>query len=130
VYRLRDSSGRSRGVRFVGGLLGHWAFWTRRAVDLVDRCRADRLSPRLLDLGAATTDANSAIFDQANGFRGCIPGIHEVLRRQGLLATRRCLDPRVTLSPGQGAEIGRVLRGYPFLTDDRFVEENLSRWLA
>ena len=130
VFRLRDPSGRFRSARFVGGLLGHWAFWTRRAVELVERCRAGSVTPRLLERSAATTDANGAIFDQANGFRGCIAGINEILRRQGLLATRRCLDPGETLSPGQAKEIARVCRAYPFLTDDEFVERNLSRWLG
>jgi hypothetical protein len=84
----------------------------------------------LLRLGAETTDANGAIFDAANRFRGCIPGIHEVLRRQGLLRGRWCLDPGEELSPGQLREIDRVLLAYPHLTDDRFVTENLDRWLA
>ncbi len=114
-----------------GGLLGHWAYWTRRAVELVDRCReaVDQVPADILALSAATTDANAAIFDAANGYRGCIPGIHEVLRRQGLLATTRCLDEEERLSPGQRREIDRVLAAYPFLTDDAFVAERLDRWL-
>ncbi len=84
----------------------------------------------LLSLGAATTDANGAIFDAANGFRGCIPGIHEILRRQGLLTGRWCLDPKEELSPGQMKEIDRVLGAYPFLSDDTFVKANLDRWLS
>ena len=83
-----------------------------------------------LRIGSALTDANVAIFDAANGFRGCIPGIHEVLRRQGLLAGRWCLDPHEELSPGQDEEITRVWRSYPELNDDAFVAENLDRWLA
>ncbi len=83
----------------------------------------------LLRLGVETTDANGAIFDAANRFRGCIPGIHEVLRRQGLLRGRWCLDPREELSSGQVAEIDRVLGAYPHLADDRFVRSNLERWL-
>lgn len=133
-YRLRAPNGRMVTARFVGGLLGHWAFWTRRAVQLVRRCRAaarSRAVPRaLLELGAATTDANAAIFDAANRFRGCIPGIHEILRRQGLLRGGWCLDSRERLSPGQAVEIRRVCRAYPFLTDDRFVRAGLARWLA
>lgn len=114
--------------RIVGGLLGQWAVWTRRAVELLDRIRT-RPTARLLEEGAALTDANSAIFDARNRFAGCIPGIHEVLRRQGLLAGTWCLDPEERLSPGQAAEIDRVTRWYPFLTDDAFVAENLDRWL-
>lgn len=126
-FRVRAPDGRLVTVRFVGGLLGQWACWTRRAVELVERCRVD--SAGATDLAGPLTDANAVIFDAANGFRGCIPGIHEVLRRQGLLASRRCLDPTEELSPGQGREIARVRRDYPFLTDDRFVEAGLDRWL-
>jgi hypothetical protein len=117
-----------------GGLLGQWAVWTQRAVALLVRAKAARaggaLEPDLLREGAALTDANSAIFDAANGFAGCIAGIHEVLRRQGLLAGVWCLDPRESLSPGQAAEIDRVCRAYPFLADDEFVAERLDGWLA
>ena len=132
-YRLRAPSGRMVTARFVGGLLGHWAYWTKRAVELVRRCRAVRRGAdprRLLDLAAATTDANAAIFDVGNGFRGCIPGIHEVLRRQGLLRGRWCLDPAEQVSAGQRGEIERVRTAYPFLTDDAFVRARLQRWLA
>lgn len=121
-------------VRFVGGLLGQWGVWTRRAVELlgrVKRCRREDGAGalELLALGQQLTDANAALFDAANAFHGCIPGIHEVLRRQGLLAGRWCLDPREDLSPGQAEEIDRVLRSYPQLTDDDFVRANLERWL-
>jgi hypothetical protein len=122
-----------RRAAIVGGLLGHWAFWTRSAVRLLSRCRAARrrgaAPPGLLTLAAQVTDANGAIFDAAGGFRGCIPGIHEILRRQGLLAGRWCLDPREELSRGQLAEIDRVVRAYPRLADDRFVQSRLDRWL-
>jgi len=121
-------------VRFVGGLLGQWAVWTHRAVDLLQRAQSARaggvLEADLLREGAALTDANGAIFDTANGFAGCIPGIHEVLRRQGLLEGTWCLDPRESLSPGQAQEIDRVCRAYPFLADDAFVAERLDGWLA
>lgn len=117
-----------------GGLLGQWAVWTSRAVDLLARMKAARaggaLEVDLLREGAALTDANGAIFDAANGFAGCIAGIHEVLRRQGLLAGTWCLDPRESLSPGQAQEIDRVCRAYPFLADDAFVAERLDDWLA
>jgi hypothetical protein len=132
-FRLRAPNGRMITARFAGGLLGHWAYWTTRAVELVRRCRAAagrRVVPRrLLELSAATTDANAAIFDAGHGFRGCIPGIHEVLRRQGLLRGRWCLDRREELTAGQAAEIDRVRRAYPILNDDRFVRARLERWL-
>jgi dihydrodipicolinate synthase/N-acetylneuraminate lyase len=120
-------------VSFAGGLLGHWAVWTHRAVELLDAvrsCREGGGAPhRLLALGHQITDANAAFFDARNAFAGCIAGIHEVLRRQGLLAGRWCLDPAEDLSPGQEAEIDRVLRSYPHLADDTFVAEHLDRWL-
>ena len=121
-----------RGVQFAGGLLGQWAVWTKSAVELLCRCR--KAAPDdvrlLLSLGAELTDANAAFFDPAHQFAGCIAGIHEVLRRQGLLAGRWCLDPHEDLSPGQIEEIDRVLAEYPHLADDTFVRENLDRWLS
>jgi dihydrodipicolinate synthase/N-acetylneuraminate lyase len=120
--------------RMVGGLLGQWAVWTRRAVDLLDECHrivaegAD-ISTAMLRLHVEVTDANAAIFDAANGFAGCIAGVHEVLRRQGLLEGTWCLDPDETLSPGQARELDRVCRAYPHLRDDAFVRENLHDWL-
>jgi dihydrodipicolinate synthase/N-acetylneuraminate lyase len=109
-------------VRWIdGGLLGQWAVWTRTAVAMLARIKAARASgvvdPSFLSEGAALTDANSAVFDVAHGFAGCIPGIHEVLRRQGLLDGIWCLDPEETLSPGQADEITRVERSYPHVTD-------------
>jgi hypothetical protein len=122
-------------IRWIdGGLLGQWAVWTRSAVDLLRRARAARaggvVETDMLREGAALTDANGAIFDAINGYAGCIAGIHEVLRRQGLLAGVWCLDPREALSPGQADEIERVSRTYPFLTDDAFVAERLDAWLS
>jgi len=121
-------------VRFAGGLLGQWAVWTSKAVGLLARTRDARRSGTgaadLLAEGAQLTDANAAIFDASHGFAGCIPGIHEVLRSQGLLAGRWCLDPHEELSPGQLEEIGRVRAAYPRLADDAFVNENRDRWLA
>ncbi len=118
---------------FDGGLLGQWAVWTRRAVELLARVKAARVrgafDPELLAAGAALTDANGALFDQANGFAGCIAGIHEILRRQGLLAGTWCLDPHETLSFGQSEEIDRVCRAYPSLSDDEFVASHLDDWL-
>jgi hypothetical protein len=126
--------GRQVERRIVGGLLGHWAVWTRKAVELLDAChdavrRADGIPPHLLRLAIPTTDANAAIFDVANGFAGCIAGIHEVLRRQGLLEGTWCLDPGETLGPGQVEEIDRVLRLYPELNDDDFVARHRDDWL-
>ena len=119
--------------RIVGGLLGHWAVWTHRAADLLQRCHQAHASGSipsdLLELGRQVTDMNAAIFDAANGFRGCIAGIHEVLRRQGLLSTIACLDPHESLSPGQADCISRACRDYPYLTDDQFVKDNLAGWL-
>jgi dihydrodipicolinate synthase/N-acetylneuraminate lyase len=120
--------------RIVGGLLGHWAVWTRKAVALLEECHllastGDGIPQDMLCRQVEVTDANAALFDAANGFAGCIAGIHEVLRRQGLLEGIWCLDPGETLSPGQAEEIDRVCRAYPHLTDDEFVRENLDRWL-
>ncbi len=122
-------------LRFVGGLLGQWAVWTRRAVELTDRIRRlneahDPVPADLLRLGAQLTDANAALFDVAHGFRGCIAGIHEALRRQGLLEGITCLDPQETLSPGQAGEIDRIWAAYPHLRDDAFVQQHRDRWLA
>ena len=118
--------------RFAGGLLGQWATGTHRAVSLLERVKRGResgASAELLREGAALTDFNAAIFDAAHGFAGCIPGIHEILRRQGLLAGIGCLDERETLSPGQREEIDRVCAAYPFLLDDDFIATNRERWL-
>jgi dihydrodipicolinate synthase/N-acetylneuraminate lyase len=117
-------------VRIRGGLLGHWSVWTRTAVSLLDRIRGGAIDEDLLALDARVTDCNSAFFDVANNFAGCIPGCHEVLRRQGLLEGIWCLDPQETLSPGQAEEIDRVYREHADLSDDAFVRANLERWLA
>jgi dihydrodipicolinate synthase/N-acetylneuraminate lyase len=120
-------AGRER--RIVGGLLGHWSVWTRRAVELLDRCRLAAATPDLLRLGVEVTDSNAAFFDAANAFRGCIAGLHEVLRRQGLLEGLWCLDAHETLGPGQLAEIDRVSAAYPHLNDDEFVARHRDEWL-
>ncbi|MBI3370690.1 MAG: dihydrodipicolinate synthase family protein [Betaproteobacteria bacterium] len=121
-------------VRIKGGLLGHWSVWTRRAVELHARVQAavaaGSVDADLLALDARVTDCNSALFDVAHDFAGCIPGCHEVLRRQGLLEGTWCLDPNERLSPGQSEEIDRVCREHADLTDDEFVRANLARWLA
>ena len=109
------------GMRIVGGLLGQWAVWTRRAVEMLEAIKRERdgaqLSSDWMRYAAALTDANSAIFDARHGFAGCIPGIHEVLMRQGLMRGTWCLDPAECLSPGQREEIERVMGGYPWLGD-------------
>ena len=120
--------------RIVGGLLGHWAVWTRRAVELHAECRrtassGEPISSELLRRSVEVTDANAAFFDAANGFTGCVPGLHEVLRRQGLLEGIWCLDPEERLSPGQREEIDRVCRAYPHLSDDEFVLAHRDEWL-
>ena len=121
-------------VRIRGGLLGHWSVWTHSAVEQFARIQraiaAGPIEPALLALDSRVTDCNSAFFDVAHNFAGCIPGCHEVLRRQGLLAGTWCLDPNETLSPGQAEEIDRVCSEHSDLADDAFVAANLSRWLA
>jgi len=124
-------------VRFRGGLLGHWSVWTKGAVDLLERCKASvaaqesgaAVDAELLALDSRVTDCNSAFFDVAHAFHGCIAGCHEVLRRQGLLEGTWCLDPGEGLSPGQREAIDRVCREHGDLADDDFVAEHLPRWL-
>jgi len=120
--------------RIVGGLLGHWAVWTKRAVELHAECRrmvhaGEPVSADLLRRSVEVTDANAAFFDAANGYAGCIAGLHEILRRQGLLEGIWCLDPKEGLSPGQMEEIDRVCAAYPHLNDDAFVAEHRDEWL-
>lgn len=121
-------------MRIRGGLLGHWSVWTKAAVETFARIRqavdAEAISADLLALHAKITDCNAALFDVANGFRGCIAGCHEVLRRQGLFEGIWCLDPAEGLSPGQAEEIDRIIRLYPELSDDAFVRQNRDRWLS
>jgi dihydrodipicolinate synthase/N-acetylneuraminate lyase len=116
---------------FVGGLLGQWAVWTRHAVSLLARVKSDGPTSELLTLAQQLTAANAAIFDAAHRFHGCIPGIHEILRRQGLLTGRWCLDPDEDLSKGQSEEIDRVCRSYPQLlhADEQLIAEHLDAWL-
>jgi hypothetical protein len=104
--------------------------WTRSAVELLKKIQEQPLTSDLLALDSRITDCNSAFFDVAHDFAGCIPGCHEVLHRQGLLAGIWCLDPKETLSPGQSQEIDRVYREHGDLSDDAFVRANLERWLA
>jgi len=129
-----EVNGRRKQLRIVGGLLGHWAVWTKCAVELLAECRAlalaNALVPQsLLEKNIQITDCNAAFFDTANHFAGCIAGLHEVLRRQGLLEGIWCLDPHETLGPGQKDEIDRIYRAYPELNDDEFVAEGRDCWL-
>src|SRR5256714_1043523 len=119
---------------FRGGLLGHWSVWTASAIKQFEMCRAARNKPTiaadLLALDARVTDCNSAFFDVANNFQGCIAGCHEILRRQGLMQGLWCLDPAERLSPGQIKEIDRVCNEHADLSDDDFVAAHLQKWLA
>ncbi|MCP3774119.1 dihydrodipicolinate synthase family protein [Paenibacillus sp. MZ04-78.2] len=133
VYRFMVD-GKPVEKRIVGGLLGHWAVWTHKAVELLEEIKQVRQSGTIgsewLTRNVAVTDTNAAFFDPAHGFAGCIPGIHEVLRRQGLMKGIWCLNPHETLSPGQAEEIDRMYRDYPELNDDAFVREHLASWMA
>lgn len=132
TYRIRRR-GEDVEVGFVGGLLGHWAFWTKRSMEIfyyLKSIKGSREIPReVLVLAQQVTDVNGAVFDAQNDFKGCIPGIHEMLRRSGLLETNVTLDPEETLSPGQLEEINRVYYAYPHLRDDAFVIRYLNEWL-
>jgi hypothetical protein len=117
--------------RIVGGLLGHWSVWTKKAVELLDYCHnvQSTIDIPTLYLSIQVTDANAAFFDAANAFKGCIAGLHEVLRRQGILEGTWCLNPNETMGPGQKEEIDRVYAAYPHLNDDAFVAQHRDEWL-
>lgn len=122
-------------VNFVGGLLGQWAVWTKTVVETLDAIHAQRAAGALdhrhwLSTNAQLTDANAAIFDAAHQYRGCLPGIHWVLQRQGLMQGTWTLDPHEQLAPGQIEAIRRVCAAYPHLTDDEFVAAHVDAWLA
>ncbi len=126
--------GRTVKKDIVGGLLGHWAVWTRKAVEMFDQIKKTKsanthIPKELLTLNIAVTDTNAAFFDAANSFHGCIAGIHEILRRQGILKGIWCLDENEKMSDGQKEEIDRVYKDYPELNDDEFVKNNLPKWL-
>jgi len=130
-----DLGGRLVSLQIVGGLLGQWACWTKKAVEYLTRIKTIRearapIPQELLTLASQVTLANKAIFDADNHFEGCIPGISYVLKRQGLLQNFRTLNPREQLSPGQADRIDELARSYPHLTDDDFVRENLHKWLS
>ena len=132
-YRYTDKDGNVREKRILGGLLGHWSMWTKSVVELYNKLAEYRdgrdIPAELLTLNAEVTDCNAAFFDAAHSYAGCIPGVHEVLRRQGLMEGTWCLNPDEELSPGQAEEIDRVYRMYPHLNDDAFVKANLDKWL-
>ncbi len=128
-YRF-TKNGKKVTKRFEGGLLGHWCVWTKKVVEMFPALKNGTPSADLLSLAAEITDANEAIFDSTNGFAGCIPGIHEVLRRQGLLEGIWCINPNEALSNGQDDEIERVCKAYPHLCDDEFVKDFLARYKA
>jgi hypothetical protein len=132
-FDLRDKGVTTR-THIRGGLLGHWSVWTASAISQFERCRAAQskatVPADLLALDARVTDCNSAFFDVANNFHGCIAGCHEVLRRQRLMQGIWCLDPNEGLSPGQSEEIDRVCNEHADLSDDDFVAANLPKWLA
>lgn len=120
--------------RITGGLLGHWAVWTHKAVELLKECKEVAASEKpiplsILQRNTEVTDCNAVLFDVTHRFQGCIPGIHEVLKRQGLLEGIWCLNPNETLSPGQSSEIDRIYQAYPHLNDDAFVETHRDEWL-
>jgi dihydrodipicolinate synthase/N-acetylneuraminate lyase len=132
-FPVRAESG-SKTIRIKGGLLGQWSVWTYAAVRLLDRIQrtTETDNPEVMDLlmmNAALTDANGAIFDVRNSFKGCIAGIHEILFRQGLMRFTHCLNPREILSSGQQQEIERVIKAYSWLTDDEFIAQHLHEWL-
>lgn len=121
-------------IEFAGGLLGQWCVWTKTAVNLLDEIKTiksnhEAIPFELIERAQKLTDANAAIFDAQNQFAGVIPGIHEILMRQGLLTSRRCLDPAIDLSAGQLMEIDRVINAYPELQDNDFIKDNIEQWL-
>lgn len=120
--------------RIVGGLLGHWAVWTHKAVEILKECQKVAASEEAIPLSTLhqnteVTDCNAVLFDVANRFQGCIPGIHEILKRQGLLEGTWCLNSNESMGPGQAAEIDRIYQAYPHLNDDEFIEEHRDDWL-
>lgn len=131
-YKFARDDGSIVENEFCGGLLGHWTLWSHNVVDMYNKLmqakKSDKIDSELLTLAAQVTDANAAIFDPAHNFAGCIPGVHEVLKRQGLMKGTWCLNPDEALSEGQAEEITRVSKSYPYLNDDEFVKENIKKW--
>ena len=129
-YRF-NVNGKTVEKRFAGGLLGHWAVWTNKATELfteIKECIANKSHglENLLAKGIAVTDMNEVIFDARHSFHGCIPGIHEALRRQGLLEGIWCLEESEQLSNGQLEEIDRIYQQYPEFIDKAFVQQFLA----
>lgn len=131
-YKFARDDGSIVENEFCGGLLGHWTLWSHNVVDMYNKLmqakKSDKIDSELLTLAAQVTDANAAFFDPAHNFAGCIPGVHEVLKRQGLMKGTWCLNPDEALSEGQAEEITRVSKSYPYLNDDEFVKENIKKW--
>lgn len=131
TYRF-NKNGQTVKKDFKGGLLGHWSVWTKKAVEIFEMTQNEKkkgtISPEMLTLAAEVTDSNSAFFDTANKFAGCIAGLHHVLVGQGLMKNIYCLNPNETMSEGQKEEIARVYKDYPHLNDDAFIKENLADW--
>lgn len=127
-----DINGKHYEKGFEGGLLGHWSVWTKRAVELFELCKQEKkkssISAEMLSLANAVTDTNAVLFDGANKFAGCIPGLHYVLKKQGLMKSLNCINPDEKLSPGQVQEFERIYSMYPHLFDDDFVKENIDIW--
>ena len=127
-----DINGKHYEKGFEGGLLGHWSVWTKRAVELFELCKQEKkkssISAEMLSLANAVTDTNAVLFDGANKFAGCIPGLHYVLKKQGLMKSLNCINPDEKLSPGQVQEFERIYSMYPYLFDDDFVKENIDTW--
>lgn len=133
TYEIQTPSGTVR-KDITGGLLGHWSVWTKKAVELLRLAKRikkgeEELTPETLTLAQQITDSNAAFFDAQNNFKGCIAGLHEVLRRQGIFKGIWCLDPDEDLSPGQSEEIDRIYAAYPNLNDDKFVKRHVKKWL-
>lgn len=127
-----DVDGKHYEKGFEGGLLGHWSVWTKCAVELFELCKKEKkkgqISAEMLSLANAVTDSNAVLFDGANGFAGCIPGLHYVLKKQGLMKSLNCINPDEKLSFGQIQEFERIYNMYPYLFDDNFVKENIEIW--
>ncbi len=119
---------------FDGGLLGHWSVWTKKAVEIFEKTQVEKksglISAEMLTLAAEVTDTNSAFFDTAHNFNGCIAGLHEILRRQGLMKNIYCLNPDETLSEGQLDELNRIQDMYCYLSDDEFIKQHIDEWKA
>jgi len=132
-YIIKTKEG-EKTLRINGGLLGQWSVWTKTFVKLLDEIHNiiesnQSIPSELLIKNVQLTDANAVLFDAGHNFAGCISGINEVLRRQGLLKDNYCLNKKEVLSPGQSEELDRIYNDYPWLPDDDFVKSHLAEWL-